>query len=501
VMMVLIVLALLLIVHACETGRTRWLFAGAAALGIAFDVKLLESIVALPGLVVFAYLGFPAPRGRRVLALAGASAVYVVVALAWLGGTLLAPAHDRPWAIGSTNGSAWNAAFVFNGTDRLGGKSPEPQFTVYEPGHKYPVATQSERDHIPIVPPSPTRLFARIGPLSGERLGMELLVALLLGIPALLWGLRHGRTPEPDAAAEVAADRDPEADKEPEPDPDRDSGAETRMHRAVAGGLGLWVLTGIVLFSHMSRLHPRYVEGMVPPVAAMLGIGAAWAAIPRGRLRPAVLAGTLLIAVVYGERLLYGRPTVWWISLAGALAALACTALARSSAVPGRVRSALAPGGVLVLTLCCVLAISLDTDTTAINAHVTDAGYVGALPTAEQQIISSYLRAHQGKARYEVAAQSATQIGSLIVQDARPIVVLTSYGARVFTSVDQLKALIAAGEVRYAFLNSPCPHHLSPKNPACSAPALWIRAHATDVSREAGLDHGKVLWRLPGVSP
>ena len=57
-------LALLLIVHACETGRSRWLLAGAAALGVAFDVKLLESIVALPGLVVFAYLGFPGAARR-----------------------------------------------------------------------------------------------------------------------------------------------------------------------------------------------------------------------------------------------------------------------------------------------------------------------------------------------------------------------------------------------------------------------------------------------------
>ena len=77
--------------------------------------------------------------------------MYVVVALAWLGATLLFPAHDRPYAIGSTNGSAWNAAFVFNGTDRLAGKSIEPQ-TEYQPGHDYPTATQSERDHIPIVP-------------------------------------------------------------------------------------------------------------------------------------------------------------------------------------------------------------------------------------------------------------------------------------------------------------------------------------------------------------
>ena len=120
-----------------------------------------------------------------------------MVALAWLGATLLAPAHDRPYAIGSTNGSAWNAAFVFNGTDRLSGKSLEPQ-TVYQPGHHYPMATQSERDHIPIVPASPTRLLARIGPLSGERLGLELLLALLLGVPALISGvLRKPNRSEP----------------------------------------------------------------------------------------------------------------------------------------------------------------------------------------------------------------------------------------------------------------------------------------------------------------
>ena len=200
--------------------------------------------------------------------------MYVVVALAWLTATLLAPAHDRPWAIGSTNGSAWNAAFVFNGTDRLGGKSPEPQFTVYEPGHKYPVATQSERDHIPIVPPSPTRLLARIGPLSGERLGMELLAALLLGVPALLWSVL------PPARADATAMRRRRATTV-----GRRRAPSGGMRIAVAAGLGLWMLTGIVLFSHMARLHPRYVEGFVPAVAAMLGIGAAWASASRAGAR------------------------------------------------------------------------------------------------------------------------------------------------------------------------------------------------------------------------
>jgi 4-amino-4-deoxy-L-arabinose transferase-like glycosyltransferase len=486
VMMALIVLALLLLVRACETGSWVWLLAAAAVLGVAFNVKLLESLVALPGLLVFAYLGMPARRRSRLLQLSAAGAVYVVVALSWLTATLAFPAHDRPFAIGSTNGSAWNAAFVFNGTDRLGGKSPEPQFTVYEPGHHYPEATQSERDHIPIVPPSPTRLLARIGPLSGQRLGLEALAALLLGIPALLWGLR--RVGNGELEDETA-------------DPDASLEDRVRMRRAVAAGVGVWMLTGIVLFSYMARLHPRYVEGFTPAVAAMLGIGAAWAASPQGRARMAVLAATLIVVVIYAERLVYGATGAWWVALAAAIGAIACAWLARMPTLAPRLRSAVAPAGALALSLVAILAVPVSADVTAIDNGVTDAGYVGALPSEEQRLVSAYLRAHQGRAKYEMAALSATQIGSLIVQDARPVVVLTTYGARVFTPVAQLKRLIAQGQVRYAFLNTSCGKHSSALNAACSAPARWVRAHGTDVSRRAGLSEGKVLWLLPGAAP
>ncbi len=519
VMMLLIVLALVFFVRACESGRVGWLLAGAAVLGISFDVKILESLVALPGLGLMALIGFPGSPRARALKLAGAAAVYVVVALLWLGATLLAPKSDRPWAIGSTNGSAWNAVFVFNGTERLGGKTVEPGSTQYEPGKRYPVATQSERDHIPIVPPSPTRLLARIGPLSGERLGMELLAGLLLGIPALLWSIRRRRGEE-DADDEDDEDDMPPAARSAPSERDGADGAvlgapgaerlagegERRrwLRVAVAAGLVLWLVTGIALFSHMVRLHPRYVEGLLPAVAATLGIGAAWASQPRGWVRPLVLAIALAVVVYYGERLLYGTSSEWWISLLAALAALACAGLARVRALPARLRGALAPLGVLVLSMCAILSISLGTDIKAVHDHTTDAGYVGALPVQELDAVSGYLRAHQGSARYEVAAQSATQIGALIVKDVRPVVILTTYAARQFTSVRKLEDLIAAGAVRYAFLNSPCPHHTSAanaKNPACSAPARWIRAHGRDVSRAAGLTRGGVLWLLPGAKP
>jgi 4-amino-4-deoxy-L-arabinose transferase-like glycosyltransferase len=498
VMMLALVLALLALVRALETGRSAWLFAGAAALGVAFDVKLLESLVALPGLAAFAYLGLPGSRPRRLLRLSAAGAVYVAVALSWLTATLLFPAHDRPYAIGSTNGSAWNAAFVFNGSDRLGGKSPEPGATAFEANQHYPVATQEERDHIPIVPPSPTRLLARVGPLSGERLGLELLIALLLGVPALIWGLRGGG--EPPGAGGAPDGEGAEAD------------LHRRMRRASAGGLGLWTLAGIVLFSHMVRLHPRYVEGFTPAVAAMLGIGLAWVLATPGsgagpgavraddrsaRLRLALFVATLAIAVYYAERLLYGTPGVWWVALAGALGAIACAVLAGVA----RLRSLLAPTGAMALALLAVLAIPLRADLTAISDRVSDAGLVGQLPGDQQRPLSAYLLAHQHGAHYEVAAESATAIGSLIVQDGLPVLVLTTYDARVFTPVAKLRQLIAQGRVRYAFLNTFCTSEAPSVNPACSEPVRWVRAHGTDVSFKAGLTHGGLLYLLPGARP
>jgi 4-amino-4-deoxy-L-arabinose transferase-like glycosyltransferase len=509
VMMALIVVALLLIVRAVETGAIAWLLAGAVALGIAFDVKLLESLVAVPGLAALAYLGMPGSRKRRLLQLGVAGIVYVVVALAWLTATLIAPASDRPYAIGSTNGSAWNAAFIFNGKDRIGGKSPEPAGTVYEPGHVYPTATQSQRDHIPILPPSVTRLFARVGPLSGQRLGMEILVALLLGLPALLLGLKEDQQdPDPDPArgppAREGADGpngDVTSESESQSQISGEDAAERRrrIRRATAGGLILWMATGMVLFSHMARLHPRYVEGFVPVVAAMMGIGLAWAVAPRGRIRLGALIAVMVIVVYYAERLLFGRPATWWVVLGGALGAVLASVLAHRRAATRD--STLLVSLSMILALVAILAVGVKADATAVSNKVSDAGFVGQIPGAEQTALSNYVRAHNRGAYYEIAAESATSIGSLIVKDALPIDVLTTYNARVYTSIAKLRRQIAEGKVRYAFLNTFCTHHASSVNAACAAPVKWIRANGTDVSRAAGMPRGGVLYLLPGAKP
>jgi 4-amino-4-deoxy-L-arabinose transferase-like glycosyltransferase len=420
VMMMLLVLALLAAVRASETGRTTWLLCAAAALGLAFNVKLLESIVALPGLFVLVCLGLPRgspstvedrrrrpPRARVAGQLAGATAVYVAVALSWLGATLLFPAHERPYAIGSTNGSAWNAAFVFNGSERLTGKAVEVgQATATTAKQRGGGGYVSSSSTTPITPPSPTRLLARGGQLPARWLGWEALAALLLGI-AVMVSLARSRS--------------------------------ERVPRATAIGVFVWLLTGLVLFSAMARLHPRYVESFTPAVAAMLGIGVALVAGARGRLR------------------------------------------------------------LLAAPLVALLAIPLLASIEAIGEKTSDAGNVGALGAVEQRAVSVYLLGHQAGARYELAAGSSTSIASLIVHDQRPVLMLTTYNGQPLTSVVQLRALIARGEVRYAFLDSSCRRGVPSTSAGCAPAARWIRARGTDVSRQASLRVSGILWRLPGA--
>jgi 4-amino-4-deoxy-L-arabinose transferase-like glycosyltransferase len=416
VMMMLLVLALLMVVRACESSKTAWLLAGAAMFGVAFNVKLLESVVALPGLFVLAWMGMPrtnsdsrgAEFAGRVAKFAAAAAVYVAVSLLWLGATLLFPAHERPYAIGSTNGSAWNAAFVFNGTERLSGKTAEVGQAAPVVHHTGGGSVVTSTGTNPITPPSPTRLLAHDGQLPAKWLGWEALVALLLGAAVVICASRRGTG---------------------------------RLQRATAIGVFLWLLTGFVLFSAMARLHPRYVESFTPAVAAMLGIG---------------------VALVAG----LGSRARW-----------------------------------LALPLTALLTIPLVASVEAAKAKISDAGNVGALNPIEQRALSTYLLPRQGRARYELAAGSSTSVASLIVQDQRPVLMLTTYNGLSFTSVAQLKALIALGEVRYAFLASRCPPQ-SPKTAAgCAPAALWIRTHATDVSQDAGLPAKGVLWRLPNLAP
>jgi 4-amino-4-deoxy-L-arabinose transferase-like glycosyltransferase len=468
VMMLLTVAALWLLIRHVETGETRWLYLAAAAVGVAFNVKLFESFVALPALgllALLAVLGSSAPLRARVLRLALAAAVLIAVSLAWLLATLATPAHERPFAIGSTNGSAWNAAFVFNGSKRIGSAAnefnPAPTRTAAERPRGN---SELARAQVPISSPRALRLFDHDGPLSGLRLGYVLLAALIMGLPALGVAVLA-----PRRRRRGGGERDGE-----------------RLTAAVAAALLVWLLIGVALFSAMTHLHPRYTEAFTPAVAAAAGVGLAWIA-SAGRLALAVAAATALTLIAYGHHLL-GSTGVWALTTCVAVLAITIAALTLR-------RPAVAPIAVPAL-LVAMLALPVATDASILSHHESDSGRTGAMRPAVVRALRSYLRANRNGARFELAVTESTQASELIALDAQPVLILTSLAGRELVPAAALQRDVAAGAVRYAYVGGACGPHQSRKLTVCTPIAAWIRAHATDVSRAARLPRPLVLWRL-----
>ena len=250
VMAALVTAAAALTARAARSGRAGLLVAAGAVLGLAFEVKLFEGLVAAPALVALWWLGGERDRRRRVGGLVGAGAAFAVVGLAWLAAMSLAPASARPFALGSANGSAWNAVFAYDGLDRVRSRPPRRA--------PPPPAAAVAREP---APPGPLRLFSTRASLQA-RVGLELAAAT--------------------AALALAAA----------------GGAWRRLDRLGRAGLvalGVWLATGTLLLSAMHDLHPRYLEALTPSVAAALGAGVVLAA--RGRARPPVaLAFAAVIA-------------------------------------------------------------------------------------------------------------------------------------------------------------------------------------------------------------
>src|SRR5204862_1128644 len=92
-MMLLLVAASWFVVRARQTQRAAPLIAAGAVLGLAFEVKLFESLVALPALVALAVVGSELPVRRTLARLAGAGAAFVAVGLSWASAASLAPGH------------------------------------------------------------------------------------------------------------------------------------------------------------------------------------------------------------------------------------------------------------------------------------------------------------------------------------------------------------------------------------------------------------------------
>ncbi len=217
------VAALWLSWRALESGRMRWSVLAAAVMGLAFNVKLGEMLIALPALALL-WLWAATPGTRLRVALA-TSATFLAVSLSWTAIASLTPRSERPFPIGSANGSIWHVTLVYNGLDRLSGQGA----TGTAGGGAGPLRLLSA---------GPAQYWSLIG--------VTLLLTSLLGLLALGVLLAQGR-----------------------------ERLRIKLHTP-PGRLGLgivvWFLTGLVVFSAMERLQVRYLETFAPAICAVFGL-------------------------------------------------------------------------------------------------------------------------------------------------------------------------------------------------------------------------------------
>ncbi|MEA2310995.1 MAG: hypothetical protein QOE28_963 [Solirubrobacteraceae bacterium] len=251
----------------------RWALAGAGALvGLAFGVKVFQALIPVPALMVLYLAASTVPWRERLSRLAIAGSVATAVGLCWLAVVTLAPGRLQPWALGSKNGSAVEATFLYNGVERLSSTKPTSL-------RAQPAALLAERPDAP----GPTRLLGAGGSL-GLRLGAELVPALLAAAIALGLALATFLRSRPIRFGPAARRA------RPEPLP-----PAVRLRRAAALGLGAWLFTGLVLFSAVRGLQVRYLEAFAPAVAAVLGVAVIWLA---RRVRAPYWAAAVAVAAL-----------------------------------------------------------------------------------------------------------------------------------------------------------------------------------------------------------
>lgn len=207
--------------RALQSGRMRWSVLAAAVMGVAFNVKLAEMLIALPALALL-WLWAAAP-GRRVRVALATGATFIAVALSWTAIASLTPPSERPFPIGSANGSIWHVTLIYDGLGRLSGRGRTP-------------ASESA-GAVRLLRAGPSQYWTLIG--------IALLLTCVLGLLALGLLLAQGEHLM--------------------------RGLNSPPGR-FAVGIVVWFLTGLVAFSAMERLQARYLEAFAPALCTVLGL-------------------------------------------------------------------------------------------------------------------------------------------------------------------------------------------------------------------------------------
>ncbi len=472
---------------ALESGRTRWLVLCGSLIGLAFITKMLEAFIVLPAFGLVYLICADTTLKRRVVQLLWAGLALVVSSGWWVALVQLWPAGSRPYVGGSTDNSELNLIFGYNGFSRIFGSGGAGPSGAGGGGAGFGGSPGWLRMFNDIVGGQISWLipFAAIGLLTG------------------LWLTRRARRTDLGRAGwilfggwmvvEMAVF----------------SQAKGIWHPyytvALAPPIAAATGAGALAMWRVGR-QTRWLAWVLPVAVVAT---AAWAAVLLGRtpgydtwLSPLLLAGGIGSAVVLGiaalgharQRLvvagagvvaaasLLAGPAAYSLTTAGSptTGALASAGPARVAGSPGGVPGGGAPpgggfggppgggsfggppggggagGGFAGGARPQLPAASGAAGTAGAGAgSAAPAGAPGG-PGGRDTVsagLISYLRSHQGSAKYLVAVNGSQQSAPIILASGRPVITMGGFnGSDPAPTLAQLKALVSSGQVHYVLL-------------------------------------------------
>ena len=445
-MILLAVLAADATVTAMVTGRRRPILLAGLWIGLAFQAKMIEAWLVLPAIACGYILTAAGGWAQRIRRAGAMGVVAAVVSLSWMTAVTLLPASLRPYIDGSTDNSAFQQVFVYNGFGRLDQAPPDQ------------LLDKSIKIGLPNPPPPgwDRLLTGALGRDTGWLL-VAALIALIAGLVA-----RRGR---------------------PRGDP----------VRACLVLWGTWLVVLTAVFSSSPAINSYYTAALSPAAAALIGTGLTLAWQRREQARTRLVVGVALLATTgYAAWLLpasgtglppWLKPALIGLALAAALspaAAFCLAALTRPpsagilTAVPVTL-SALAALIVPTVASASVVLSGLGPFETPFEPqHVTTDATVffgGGFQAA--QVLPTLEAANRG-VPYLMATQTSVLAAPFIWASGQEVLPIGGFtGTIPEPSLGALQSLIQQNDVR-TFIQSP-----STTDPRLT----WIAGHCFKVSK------------------
>jgi len=445
-MILLAVLAADSIISATITGRLRPLLLAGLWVGLAFQAKMLEAWLVVPALAACYLLAGPGGWLHRAWRCGAMALLAVVVSLSWMSLVTVWPAGSRPYIDGSTDNSAFQQVFVYNGFGRLDQATPDQ------------LVNRTIRLGIAISPPPSWHRL-----LSGD-LGRDtawLLAAAVLGL----------------IAGPLARRRQPRTD----------------LVRAGLVLWGIWLVTLFAVFSEATTINSYYPAALSPAVAGVLSIGLVLAWQHRQRAWSWLALGAAVLATAgYATWLLPASGTGLPGWLRAAAIGVAATAVCCLAAAAWRQRA----GALAAVALTLASAATVFVPAVA-SAAVAQSGFgpfqtpfesaretadITAFLSAGFEINGSLTALERANAAfpYLMATQTAVLAAPFIWASGQEVVPIGGFtGTIPEPTLATLQKLIRIGFVA-TFLQSP----------TTTDPRLvWITRHCLNATGRASAQH------------